>query len=152
MNKAIDGSCLCGQIRYEATIDDSRVRICHCTQCQIHSASAFRTGVLVHRDHFKLIRGALKTYIKTAESGKPRILTFCPDCGTSIYGSELEDQTFLSLRLGTATQRAELVPTVQMWHRSAMPWLSHLMSLPLYQKGMPPSAAQPCMMEPQNHD
>ena len=152
MDKAIDGSCLCGQIRYEATIDDTKVRICHCTQCQVHSASAFRTGVLVHSDHFKLTQGELKTYIKTAESGQPRILTFCANCGTSIYGSGLEDQTFLSLRLGTATQSAELVPSAHMWHRSAMPWLSRLTDLPVYEKGMPAAVAQPCMMEPHNHD
>lgn len=152
LDRAIDGSCLCGFIRYEATIDDSRVRICHCTQCQIHSASAFRTGVLVHRDNFKLTHGQLKTHIKTAESSSRRILTFCPECGTSIYGSGVEDQTFLSLRLGTATQRAELVPSAHMWYRSAVPWLSSLMNLPTYEKGMPPAASQPCVMDKHQRD
>ena len=152
MDKAINGSCLCGRIQYEATIDDAKVRICHCTQCQIHSASAFRTGVLVHRDNFRLIQGQLKTYIKTAESGSPRVLTFCPDCGTSIYGSGVNDQTFLSLRLGTADQRAELAPSAHMWYRSAVPWLSRLLDLPTFEKGMPAAVSQPCTLEKANHD
>lgn len=120
--------------------------------CFYTGIRTFRTGVLVHRDRFTLTQGELKTYIKTAESGQPRILTFCPNCGTSIYGAGVEDQTYLSLRLGSARQSAELVPSAHMWHRSAMPWLSRLMDLPAYEKGMPPAVAQPCTMEPQIHD
>ena len=41
----------------------------------------------------------------------------------SIYTSPEED------RLGTARQRAELTPTVQIWCRSALPWLSGLESI-----------------------
>ena len=127
----IDGECLCGYIRYEATIDPGKVRICHCTQCQVHSATAFRTGVLVEKENFRLLSGVPKVYVKTAESGTPRAMAFCPECGTSIYGcAVVDDPPVFSLRLGTARQRAELVPTVQIWARSAMPWLSGLDRIP----------------------
>jgi len=89
----IDGACLCGAIRYEATIDPTRVRICHCTQCQIQSATAFRTGVLVPKERFRLVAGEPKVYVKTAESGNPRALAFCGDCGTSIYGTSPTNPT-----------------------------------------------------------
>lgn len=128
----IDGACLCGYIRYEAKIDPERVRICHCTQCQAHSASAFRTGVLVGRKNFRLVSGEPKIYVKTAESGTPRAMAFCPECGTSIYGSTVEDPQVFSLRLGTARQRAELAPKAQIWARSAMPWLSALADIPRF--------------------
>ena len=41
----IDGSCHCGRIRYEAEVDPAKVVICHCTDCQTLSGSAFRTVV-----------------------------------------------------------------------------------------------------------
>lgn len=127
----IDGECLCGHIRYEATIDPSAVRICHCTQCQVHSSSAFRFGVLVHRDQFRLLKGQLKTYIKTAESGVQRAMLFCPECGTSIYGASVtEESVNYSLRLGTARQRDVLKPAIQMWARSELPWVSCLTEIP----------------------
>jgi hypothetical protein len=126
----IDGACLCGHVSYAARIDPAKVRICHCTQCQIQSASAFRTGVLVEKEHFRLLSGELKFFVKTAESGKPRALAFCPECGTSIYGAAPVDPTTYSLRLGTARQRAELEPTVQIWARSAMPWLNRIPRIP----------------------
>lgn len=122
----IDGACLCGYIRYEATINPARVTICHCTQCQVGSASAFRFGVLVRKEKFRLLSGVPKVYVKTAESGNPRALAFCPECGTALYGTGVDDQDVLSLRLGTARQRAELAPQTQVWYRSALPWLTQL--------------------------
>ena len=84
----IDGACLCGQFRYEAEINPGNIVVCHCTDCQVSSATAFRVGVMVPADKFKVVAGALKVYVKTAESGKKRALSFCPECGTSIHGSD----------------------------------------------------------------
>jgi hypothetical protein len=127
----IDGACLCGHLRYEAEIDPARVAVCHCTDCQVGSASAFRFGVLVHRDRFRLLSGKPKVWIKTAESGRARALSFCPDCGTALHGSDpVEDPEWFSLRLGTARQRRELPPQVAIWCRSALPWVDALGSVP----------------------
>lgn len=134
----IDGACLCGHISYEATIERSKIRLCHCTQCQVQSATAFRVAVLVERENFRLLSGELKTYLKTGDSGKLRALTFCPECGTSIYGCLATDPKVFSLRLGTARQRVQLVPILQMWTRSALPWLSALADIPAF-----PVAASP---------
>lgn len=128
----IDGACLCGHVRYEAEIDPARVGICHCTDCQIHSATAFRLGVPVPVCDFRLTAGELKVYIKTAESGARRALSFCPHCGTSIHGGAVENPTTLSLRIGTARQRAQLVPRQQIWCRSALPWLGTFIDTPRY--------------------
>ncbi|MFZ5931657.1 MAG: GFA family protein [Pseudomonadota bacterium] len=120
----IDGGCLCGLITYEADINPERVAICHCTDCQINSGSAFRVVVPVGKDNFHLATGQLKTYVKTAASGAKRALAFCPECGTHLYGTEpVNPQTF-SLRLGTARQAKELTPSVQIWRRSAFAWVS----------------------------
>lgn len=139
MHIDIDGACLCGHIRYEARIDRSKIRLCHCTQCQEQSATAFRIAVLVERENFRLLGGEPKAYVKTAESGKSRALTFCPECGTSIYGCSPTDPKVYSLRLGTARQRADLVPVLQMWTRSAMPWLSALADIPAFAMGASPA-------------
>jgi hypothetical protein len=37
----IDGACHCGSITYAAEIDPQTVAICHCTDCQTLSGSAF---------------------------------------------------------------------------------------------------------------
>ena len=43
----VTGACHCGQIRYEAEIDLAAVSICHCTDCQKITGSAFRVNVPV---------------------------------------------------------------------------------------------------------
>lgn len=131
----IDGGCHCGNITYEAEIDPGKVGICHCTDCQTLSGSAFRTIVLVPEDAFKLLSGEPKIYVKIGESGAKRAQAFCPECGSPIYATAVGDgPKVYNIRLGTARQRAELTPKIQYWFRSAQHWLTDLDSVPKIEK------------------
>lgn len=120
----IDGQCLCGHVRYEAEADPARTAICHCTDCQTGSATAYGVVVRIDAASFKLTAGTLKSWVKTAESGNRRALTFCPECGTRIYGCAADQAPsgHFSLRTGTIRQRDQFVPSVQLWTRSRQPW------------------------------
>lgn len=119
----VDGRCLCGYLSYEAEVDETRVEICNCTDCQALSGSAFRVNVPVIDGMFRFLSGEPKTYVKTAENGNRRILAFCPECGSSIYSKPADGRTgFFGLRVGSLRQRALLVPRAQYWHRSAQRW------------------------------
>ncbi len=132
----IDGRCHCGHIAYEAEIDPAQVQICHCTDCQTLSGTAFRTVAMSSEGSFKLLSGTLKTYVKTAESGRQRVQSFCPECGTPIYStSPGEGPKVHALRLGAIRQRNALSPKLQIWRRSALPWLSNLDAVPAVEKG-----------------
>ena len=100
----IDGACHCGNITYEAEIDPEKVGICHCTDCQMLSGSAFRTVVLIPEDNFTL-SGHPKVYVKIAESGAKRAQAFCPECGSPIYATSVGDgPKVYNVRVGTARQ------------------------------------------------
>ena len=123
----VDGGCHCGNIRYEAEVDPATVVICHCTNCQTLSGSAFRTVVPTKEGSFRLLSGVPKVYVKTGESGNRREQTFCPNCGTPIYSGPVGDGAkVVSLRVGTVRQRDQMVPIDQYWFRSAQAWLSAL--------------------------
>ncbi len=123
----IDGRCHCGHIHYEAEVDPATVVICHCTDCQMLSGSAFRTVAPTKKGTFRLLSGELKVYEKTAESGNTREQTFCPNCGTPIYSGPPGGKAgVVSLRVGTIRQREQLVPSDQYWFRSAQSWLKDL--------------------------
>lgn len=127
----VDGRCHCGRITYEAELDPAGILVCHCTDCQALSGSAFRTVALTKPGGFRLLAGELKVYVKVAESGARRQQTFCPECGSPIYSTtEGAEPRVYSLRLGTCRQRAELTPVGQIWCRSALPWLDQLPSIP----------------------
>jgi hypothetical protein len=136
----IRGRCLCGQASYAAIIDPRRVFICHCTDCQTQSGTVFRTVALANPDDFELTSGRLTLYEKQAESGASRVLAFCPQCGTSLYGGPGQGGAgLLSLRVGAILERAELVPVAQLWCHSALPWLNDLATLPRIEKQVAPS-------------
>jgi hypothetical protein len=130
----IDGACHCGKITYEADIDLEKVGVCHCTDCQTLGGSAFVAFVQVPKEKFRL-RGEPRIYVKVAESGNRRAQAFCPDCGNRIYASAEKDPPVFNLRLGTVRQRAELRPKVQLWCRSALPWVHELGSVRQLPKG-----------------
>lgn len=120
----ITGQCHCGAIKYEADLDPDSVGICHCTDCQAISASAFRTVGIVKPGAFTLLTGQPKIYIKTGDSGNKREQAFCDNCGSGLYAAAVGDEPKAkNLRLGTVTQRAELAPQFQVWCDSALPWL-----------------------------
>jgi hypothetical protein len=124
----VDGSCHCGRIVFEAEVDPERVRICHCTDCQTLSGSAFRIVVPAEESTFRLRSGTPKAYLKTtADSGAPRLHAFCADCGSPVYVTAPvgEGRTF-GLRVGALKQRESLVPKRQTWLKSKLPWLPPL--------------------------
>ncbi|MGZ8156482.1 MAG: GFA family protein [Burkholderiales bacterium] len=131
----IDGACHCGSIRFEAEVDPEKVGICHCTDCQTLTGSAYRVTVPAERGTFKLLSGEPRIYVKTAESGTKRAHGFCPNCGTPIYSTSPSEPRDYGIRVGTVRQRAELNPRKQSWFRSAMGWALNLELLPRYPKG-----------------
>jgi hypothetical protein len=124
----IDGACHCGLISFGAEIDPTRVMICHCTDCQVLSGSPFRVSVAAPIETF-VLHGQPKSYVKVAESGNRRAQLFCPECATPLFAMAPENATSVIIRLGCVKQRAQLVPAVQVWQRSSMPWLSELHSI-----------------------
>ena len=133
----VDGRCLCGFISYVAEVDPELAQVCHCTDCQVLSSSAFRHTVPAQHGSFKLLTGELKIYVKTAESGNRRALAFCPNCGTSVYSAPVEGtvrDTYFGLRVGPLAQRDQLPPRSHCWTRSRRPWVADLATLPEVEK------------------
>jgi hypothetical protein len=122
----IDGGCYCGFIRFEGEADPEKTIICHCTDCQTLSGTAFRTVVQVQSEQFKMLGGEPTSFIKTAESGNRREMTFCPKCGSPLYATAPgPGPKVLNLRAGILRQRDQFVPKVQIWARSKAPWLDN---------------------------
>ena len=132
----IDGACSCGAIKIEGEADPEKTQICHCTDCQTSTGSAFRVSVPVPGASFK-ITGQPTTYVKTtAESGTHRLHAFCSTCGTPVYATSMGDgvQPVYSLRVGMLRQRDQLPPQKQIWWRSARPWVTGLDHVPKAEK------------------
>jgi hypothetical protein len=125
----VDGRCHCGQIRYEAEIDADKVSVCHCTDCQTLTGTAYRVSAPASAASLVFLAGVPKIYIKTADSGNQRAQAFCADCGTPIYSADAKEPQIFFLRVGTMSQRAALPAKRQIWYRSALAWVSDISGL-----------------------
>jgi hypothetical protein len=113
-----------------AQIDPQRVSVCHCTDCQVLSSSAFRVSVLTARGNVR-ITGVPKVYAKTADSGAIRLQHFCGECGTPVFNSGPDEEVGdWVIRWGGIRQRGQLPPARQVWCGSAVSWLDTLGAVP----------------------
>ena len=127
----IDGQCHCGHVKYEAEIEPRNVTICHCTDCQRLTGSAYRVTAVTRTADIRLTGSPPKVYTKYGDNGRPRLQSFCPECGSPLFTSgEGEDAALTGIRVGTINQRQELRPSRQIWCRSALPWVNDLVAMP----------------------
>jgi len=135
----IDGACACGAIKIEGEADPERTQICHCTDCQTSTGTAFRVSIPVPGTTFKMT-GQPNYYLKTtADSGKPRLQAFCGSCASPIYSTTPGEgvQPSYMVRVGILRQRDRLVPRRQNWFRSARSWVLNLDAVPKNEKQAP---------------
>ncbi|MFZ2080057.1 MAG: GFA family protein [Xanthobacteraceae bacterium] len=132
----VDGACACGAIRIEAEADPENTNMCHCTDCQAATGTAFRVSVRVQGALLK-VTGKPAIYVKTtADSGNPRVQAFCGACGSPLYSTTVGDgvQPLYMLRVGILRQRDQFMPRRQIWWRSAQRWVTKITDVPRYEK------------------
>ncbi len=109
----VSGRCHCGAISYDAVVDPAKVGLCHCTDCQTLTGSAYRVTVPAPAETFRLRGARPKIYVKTAESGARRAHAFCPECGSPIYSARSDGGAGVLLaprRVSRAATRAPAGP------------------------------------------
>src|SRR5690349_456596 len=132
----VDGACTCGTVRIEGELDPETVTLCHCTDCQTGTGTAFRISAPVSGATFK-VTGKPTLYIKTtADSGNPRVQAFCPTCGSPLYSTSPGEgqQASYMVRVGILAQRDQLMPKKQNWFRSARNWVTGMEGIQKNQK------------------
>ncbi|HTP91159.1 MAG TPA: GFA family protein [Xanthobacteraceae bacterium] len=135
----IDGACACGAIKIEGEADPEKAQICHCTDCQTGTGTAFRVSIPVPGNTLKMT-GTPTLFVKTtADSGRPRVQAFCGKCGSPIYSTTPGDgvQPSYTVRVGILRQRDQLIPRRQNWYRSARSWVTGLAGIPKNEKQAP---------------
>lgn len=123
MKLPLNGGCLCGHLRYEVNAEPLSVYVCHCTECQRQSGSAFGMSAIVPRSAFS-ITGKPQRWSRTTERGNVLDGDSCPVCGTRIVHYPRVNEAVAILKPGTLDDTRWLVPVGHIWTRSAQPWVS----------------------------
>ena len=119
----ISGGCLCGAVRYEGNAEPLGAGVCHCTDCQHISGSAFSVNVLVPRSSVTFKGDALASYTHKGGSGKSLSRKFCRNCGSSLASEPESLPTALILKAGTLDETSWVKPAFHIWADSAQSWV-----------------------------
>ena len=149
MKLPLTGGCQCGQLRYEVRAEPLSVYLCHCTECQRQSASAFGMSVVVPRATFGYTSGTPRKWDRTADSGRTIGADFCEVCGVRpVHHPQANDKVSI-LKPGTLDDTSWLYPVGHIWTKSAQPWVQ-IPRDSINHEGHPPDLA-PLMEAWQRH-
>ena len=134
----LTGGCQCGHVRYEITGKPLTFYICHCTECQKQSSSAFGMSMTVRCDETRIISGQMKIWERSADSGSRLTCHFCPECGTRLFHSRTGASDIWNLKAGSLDDTSWLEPVGHIWTKSAQNWV-HIPDHTLNYEGQPDS-------------
>ena len=120
MSEAMTGGCLCGAVRYSASIASDEAYLCHCSMCQraVGNVSVAMLNVL-------------KTDVTW--TGEPRFYRsspiatrgFCPTCGSRVFNEPEGDG--IEIRVGSLDMApTDVEPTYEIWVKRRENWLAPL--------------------------
>ncbi|MBO6901038.1 MAG: GFA family protein [Rhizobiaceae bacterium] len=118
----ITGGCQCGAVRYRITDRPIVFYLCHCTECQRHTSSAFGESLRLRREDLT-VDGDMACFTRISESGKRREGYFCPECGVRIvHGTAGTEQ--INIKAGTLDDTSWLVPAGHIWTASKQKFMA----------------------------
>jgi hypothetical protein len=116
----INGSCLCGQIRYRINGPLTGVLNCHCSMCRKAHGAAFRTRAAVKTEDFEWLAG--KHLLTRYQSSPGEHRTFCSVCGSNLVTIFDSNPQWLGFPLGTLDDDPGVKPEFHVFVGSKAPW------------------------------
>jgi hypothetical protein len=124
----IHGSCLCGDVAWEAEGPMQPVSHCHCSRCRKAHGAAFATYGAVPEPGFRVARG--RQGIRRFESSPGFFRAFCGTCGSKVPTDAREGRVFVPL--GSLDDDPGARPLAHIFVASKAPWLEISDPLPRF--------------------
>ena len=114
--RAYEGGCLCGAVRFRASGSPSNPTLCHCGTCRHAAGAPVVAWVSFPRSGFAFTRGEPARF----RSSVPVERTFCARCGTPLtYTHDAEADT-IDVTTASVDDAAELAPRDHTWTSHAL--------------------------------
>lgn len=120
MNSKHEGSCLCGQIRFEVNGNFESFYLCHCKHCQKDTGSAHAANLFSSNAILKWISSTEN--IKTFNLPSTRhTRSFCSLCGSALPSLQMNGK-LLVVPAGCLDTPIEISPTAHIFCASKASW------------------------------
>ena len=135
-SKSVTGSCQCGNVTFEISGDAAMVMQCHCLNCQKSSGTGHVPFAGFPEPQVK-IKGKTKSYKYKADSGAAATSLFCPECGSTLFGTTASFPGVMAVRLGVMDDSSAFQPQMQVYMKRLRSWDHDLKGAPSFD-AMPP--------------
>jgi hypothetical protein len=95
----LEGSCLCGAVRYRIDGNLGPIVNCHCSQCRKASGAGFATNASASKAEFRFLSG--EELLGRFESSPGQFRCFCSRCGSPVVKLNQAKPDEVRVRLGT---------------------------------------------------
>ncbi len=128
-----EGGCACKAIRYRLTEDPLGLHVCHCTDCQTITGTAFILSMPTSRRSLELTRGE-QAWTGVEKAAGTEINRICVRCSTRLWSEAGRD--LVVLRPGTLDDTSWLTPVALIWTISKQPWVEIPAGVLQYEKNV----------------
>ncbi len=120
MSDPLQGSCLCGGVRFAVTEPFSIVSQCHCTFCKKISGGYGTVSGRARTEAIRILEGKELLRSFTPEGGSAK--TFCSVCGSNLFGGGWPDVEMAPVRLSAIDSAFDRTPELHTFVRSVAAW------------------------------
>ena len=131
----MQGSCLCGQVRYEVRGRPLLMYYCHCIMCRKATGTSFATNMQVREENFTMLAG--REILKAYRSSPDELRHFCSQCGSPVFSEAEHRRGILSVRCGLLDGDPGIRPAHHLYVDFKAPWDAILDRLPEYAEQPP---------------
>jgi len=119
----IFGGCLCGSIRYETDAEPLQTAICHCSNCQKQSGSAYSVVVAFPKGALQISGSEPSSFTDAGDSGGKVDRLFCPKCGSPLFTRAEFSPDVEFIKAGSLDDTSWLEPDAEYWCSREQEWL-----------------------------
>lgn len=130
----IQGSCLCGSVRYRLDGAFGTITVCHCPDCRKAQGGPV-TVAPVHSAELQWIAGTEQ--ITEYESSPDKWRAFCSRCGSPLYSRRGSQPGVLRLRMGSIDTPTDAVPAAHIFAENQPAWAQDDPAIPRYPRHEP---------------
>lgn len=123
MTEVFTGACQCGAVTYRVSGESINCFVCHCSQCQKQSASAFGMALWIANYRLSCDSSDLRSWSRRTPGGQDIVADFCGRCGSRLFHRQSTRTQMISIKPGTLDSAGSLRPVAHIWTALAQSWV-----------------------------
>ena len=131
MSNRTQGSCLCGEVRYEFSGPAKVFQYCHCSRCRKFTGSAHAANIIIAPENFVWLSGEDSLGRFEHPEAKYFATCFCQKCGSSLPWLVKNGRSVV-IPAGTLDADPGIRPMHNIFWKNRVEWRVAIEDLPHY--------------------